>query len=481
MSLSSKYFWLILLLSGSLLTGFCQSPSPISITQGKFTQDGKPWFALTLNYQVDIFTDDETVFWIGPNHGYSKNNQRCCNNQLDARMALFSDFARIKEMGFNTVRICGLELQASNSSNDKKLWVNCKKGVSLDNIPFLSSKKNNKVLASMAKAVVEEAHDAGLQVIFLTGKANLQRNKIQEKYTEWLEILCDTLKKTSPIFAIDIFNEPIYSNSSKLSKNELFLVTEKWYKSIKKRLPKTLVTIGLIGPEDILEWDPEALNIDFVNYHLYPTNTDFEYVAASLHWISQTSKKPWIVGETGYSGTDDSTQKFNQGSASDQLRYATFSFNRALCKGAQGYSWWMFRDLFWGNNVDNMGLVDHQGKDKLIVPFFKTISLTTSQNCPLPDDLHYYRMEYTDYTIQGKIENMKGMPFPNAVICAWDADWKNFKWTISDKNGNYNIGSNTPIKFVRASAAGCNVYQRIIIEREKSIKLKNIVLTKLIF
>jgi hypothetical protein len=481
MKFHCKYWFLASLLSLVNLVGLSQAPPLITISQGKFVSEGKPWFALTANYQVDVFTDDETTYWVGPHHGYNSNNQRCCNNQLDARMALFSDFAHIKDMGFNTIRICGLELKAGSSSADKKLWLNCKKGASLENVMLLSSKKNNKILASMAKIIVEEAQDAGLQIIFLTGAANLQRNKIQDKYNEWLEILCDSLKKTAPIFAIDIYNEPIYSSSSKLNKNELYTITKKWTNTIKSKLPKTLTTIGLIGPEDVGGWDPEVITIDFVSYHLYPRGNDFEYVVATMHWISQTSKKPWMIGETGYSGTDDSTQTHRQGDAAEQYKYAEYTLNRSQCEGAQGYSWWVYHDVFWGNAVDNMGLIDHNGKEKPIVSLFKSFDYTKpTKPCPLPDDLHYYRMEYSDFVITGIVEDESGKPLVNAVVCGWDADWKNFRWTVTQKNGSYSLGSNTPIKFLKISALGYSFYKKTIDNMPKSINLKTLVLNKLI-
>ncbi len=458
--------------------GFGQAPSPITLSQGKFISDGKPWFALSVNYRVDLFTDDETTFWVGPHHGYNAKNQRCCQNQSDARMALFADFARIREMGFNTIRIYGMELYANSSSADKKLWATGKKGSQLENIQLLSSKKNNKILASMAKVIVEEAHDAGLQVIFLTGGANLQRNRVRERYNEWLETLCDTLKALNPIFAIDIYNEPIYSTSSMLNKTELHEITKTWYSTIKKRLPKTLITIGLVGPEDVAGWDPEALQIDFVNYHLYPLAHDYEYVASALYWISQTAKKPWIIGETGYSGSNDSTQSHRQGTEADQRKYALFSMNRALCRGAQGYSWWAYHDVFWNTAEDNMGLLTYAGKEKEIVAVFKSYEFTQRpSNCPNPDDLHYYKMEFSDYIIHGIIENKAGKPIANAVVCGWDKEWKNFRWTVTDKNGAYRLGSKTPVKFVKASATGYSVISRAIGDVSKDIKLNTIVLS----
>ena len=477
MKISHKQIFFLFLCWSLNYLGLSQAPSPIVLSQGKFTSENKPWFALSVNYQVDIFTNDETTFWVGPHHSYSTNNQRCCQNQTDARMALFADFARIREMGFNTIRISGMELYASNSSVDKKLWTTCKKGLDLENTQLLSSKKNNKILASMVKVVIEEAHDAGLQVIFLTGGANIQRNRVQERYTEWLGELCDTLKTTNPVFAIDIYNEPVYSTSSKLNKADLHEVTKNWYFTIKKRLPKTLITIGLIGPEDVTGWDPEALQIDFVNYHLYPFANDYEYVASALYWISQTSKAPWIIGETGYSGSNDSTQNHRQGTETDQKKYALFSLDRALCRGAQGYSWWAYHDVFWNAVEDNMGLLNHAGKDKDIVSVFKTFD--PSQNpssCPTPDDLHYYKMEFSDYVIYGLIENEAGKPIGNAVVCGWDKEWKNFRWTVTDKNGNYRLGSKAPLKFVKASATGYSVVNRAIGDANKEIKLNAIIL-----
>ncbi len=475
--MSVKFNCFLLALWLSSLFGFSQELPRVQLINGKFSSEGQPWFALVANYQLGIYTDDEKSYWVGPNHGYRTDNNRCCNNQLDARMALFADFARIREMGFNTIRICGMELFATASSSDKKIWAKGKKGPNLNDVQVLASKKNIKLLAQMAKIAVEEAHDAGLHVIFLTGGANLQRVNIRDKYNDWLMTLCDSLKETNSVFAIDYYNEPAFSNSSNLSKIELNEITKKWNATIKKRLPKTLTTIGLIGAEDALNWDPNVLAIDFISYHLYPKVRDFEFVSATLYWISQTIKTPWIIGETSYSGSNDSTQKWRFGTETDQKDYALYSINRSLCRGAQGYSWWAYRDVFWGMPEDNMGLITHAGKEKEVVSVFKHfLNIQKPASCPIPDDLHYYHMEFSEFIITGLIENERGNPIPNAVVCGWDKEWKNFQFTITDKNGKYRLGTRSPVKFVKFSAIGNSVVSKTIGEVSPQISLKTVVL-----
>lgn len=449
----------------------------IEIVDNKFICEGKPWVALTMNYQVGVFTDDDHTFWVGPNHGYSADNKRCCNNPLDAQMALFADFARIREMGFNTVRICGLELFATPSSLDKKIWFKAKKGVDLTDVQILSSKRNNKQFAEMAKNIINEANEAGLQVIFLTGGANVQRVNIRDKYDDWLAILCDSIKKCQSVFAIDIYNEPIYSNTSNLGKMELHKVTKRWKSTIKKRVPKTWITIGLVGPEDAMGWDIDVVEVDFANYHLYPVGNNFEFVAATLYWLSKTQNKPWIVGETSYSGSNDSLQSNRGGSELDQKEYALFSLSRSLSLGAQGYGWWCYRDVYWNSKEDNMGVLTHQGKEKEVVSVFKNFHFSDlSKSVPLPDDLHYYHMQYSDYVVSGVVENQFGRPIPNAVICGWDAVWNNFRYTVTDKNGKYQLRSNTAFKFIKISALSHDVIHRTIVDVSKEIVLKTIVL-----
>jgi len=469
--------FLLLFLGLTTTLGFGQSLSSIEIVNSKFTMDQNPWFSIGLNYKIDIYTDNEQTYWVGPHHGYNAKNERVFTNQLDARMALFADFAHIQEMGFNTVRITGLEIYATASSIDKKIWVKGKKGVDLSDIQILSSKRNNKFLAEMAKIVIEEAQDAGLQVVFLTGGANIQRVNIRDKYNEWLSILCDSLKKCQPIFAIDLYNEPIYSNSSNLGKMELHQITKKWNATIKNKLPKTLTTIGLVGPEDAVNWDAEVLAIDFASYHLYPSVHDFEYVSAALFWISQTNKKPWIIGETSYSGSNDSLNNKCWGTELDQKKYALFALNRSRNSGAQGFSWWAFRDVRWNTVEDNMGVLNYQGKEKEVVAVFKHFdSIQLSKQIPIPDDLHYFHLEYSDYIVSGNIENITGKAIPNAVVCGWDKNWEHFTWTFTDKNGTYRLGSKMPLKFIKLSAIGYQVVLKTLANNNPEIILKPTVL-----
>lgn len=443
----------------------------VTIENGKFKINNIDFYPIVLNYQIDIYSVDGNTFFAGPHHGYSSRNNRCCSNETDALMTLFSDFVRIKEMGFNCIRLCGLEMEAMSQTKNKNLYFLTKNGQNIENLKVAYSKSNGKILASILNKVINEANEAGLKVILLTGKSNLHRHNICDTYADWLSIVSDTLKNNPALFAYDLYNEPIYSSSVLTSKTEIERITRNWYKTIRKKDKQALITYGLMGHEDVMIWDPVVVNCDFVSFHLYPKPNDFGYVEASLKWIKNNIKKPWIIGETGYSGSDTAITYPAWGTLDMQKKYAEFAIEKAFCSGAIGFSWWVYRDVFWGSDQNWFGLIDQKGNFKPAASIFKNQNVELKfTDCNKADDLHYYRTEDCSYQIKGIVEDEKGTPMQDAVIYGWNKKWEKHVYTFSDKWGNFLLCSSDEISYVKISAVGKATIHKIVYLENNQMK-----------
>lgn len=469
-----SFYYLILFVLISL-NAFSQrlNEQQVKLENGKFKLNNVDFYPLVLNYQIDIYSIDGSSFFAGPHHGYSSNNNRCCSNETDALMAIFSDFVRIKEMGFNCIRLCGLEMEATNQTRNRNLYFLTKNGQQIENLKVAYSKANSKILASILNKVIYEANELGLKVILLTGRANLHRQNISDTYADWLSIISDTLKNNPALFAYDLYNEPLYSSSVLTSKKEIEKTTRNWYKTIRKNDKNVLITYGLLGHEDVMIWDPSIVNCDFLSFHLYPKPNDFGYVEASLKWIKTNIKKPWIIGETGYSGSDTAKTYPAWGSLEMQKKYAKFSFEKSISSGAIGFSWWVYRDVFWGSEQNWFGLIDQKGNFKPAVETFKNrnavFNINESNNA---DDLHYYRTEDCSFQIKGLVEDEKGTPIQDAVIYGWNKKWEKHVYTFSDKWGNFSLCSSDEITYVKISALEKETKHKVVYF--DNVKIKNI-------
>lgn len=442
----------------------------VIISEGKFFYKKELYFPMIMNYQLDIYTDNEMDYWAGPHHGYSSDNKRCCNNKTDALMSIFSDFAQIKEMGFNCIRLCGVEMEAENLTASQNMFYLTKKGKDLQIIKKAYTTQHGKALASIINSILNEAQELDLKVIVLTGKKNIHRPKISNIYGDWLSLLADTLKNNPALFAYDLYNEPIHSSSAGLTKNNIEEITEDWQKKIIKRDKNALITYGIMGHADVMMWDPSILKCDFLSFHLYPEPNNFRYVEASINWIQQNIDKVWIIGETGYSSNDTAQTYPAWGNLEMQKKYAEFVLVKSYCCGAIGFSWWVYKDVFWGSVQNWFGLIDHQGNTKPANAVLKKgISKIACNDCIQADDLHYFRLENCTYTVTGSVEDEFGKPLANAVIYGWNKKWEQHVYTFSDHWGKFKLCSANEITYIKASALGKTTIHKIVsLDQEKT-------------
>ena len=145
--------------------------------------------------------------------------------------------------------------------------------------------------------ILNEANNAGLKVILLTGKAGNTTTTFHDLYGDYLGRLAKKLKNNTTLMAYDLYNEP--ANMS-LSKEIICNSVNNWYTIIKTNDPNHMVTIGLQNALDVFSWDPGLLSVDFLSFHLYPfpstndTHLIFDprkRVFSDIKWISNIANK----------------------------------------------------------------------------------------------------------------------------------------------------------------------------------------------
>jgi hypothetical protein len=67
--------------------------------------------------------------------------------------------------------------------------------------------------------------------------------------------------------------------------------------------------------------------------------------------MKRNSPKPWIIGETGFSASNEADSfyaRYYHGTENDQANFANFCLNEIRNAGSSGMAWWQFQDVHWG-------------------------------------------------------------------------------------------------------------------------------------
>lgn len=207
-------------------------------------------------------------------------------------------------------------------------------------------------------------------------------------YAEYLTALAGHLNGHPALLAYDLFNEPSFAginviggtNNEKWRKSDYCVFTTIWREAIRSADPDHLITLGGVGLGEATSWDISALKIDFYSLHIYPwARYDADYTGSydyadvmsryqgQLHWMSRQCPMPWIIGETGFSGTDatgpyphtDPDPSYHafpymHGTESEQADFALASLQLTRDCGGSGWSWWQFQEIAWWG-LDDIG------------------------------------------------------------------------------------------------------------------------------
>lgn len=305
-----------------------------------------------------------------------------CNKRFSDSL-LRSDLIMIKSLGFNTIRILPMVMPNYIETPGTYLKI---RGINLSSCDVGEPTVYPDIwgleepLFDAFEEFLEIVDSLRLKVIFTTGGMDTDLS-FYPKYYEYLQDLAFRFANNPTILAYDYYNEPSNtfrwgSNSSfqtvpsfiSMSKEIICGLSRNCYEYIRDNDPNHLITIGIHDYRDVGFWDPGTISSDFLSYHNYGGGTDTSLhfndivrnVKNSLYWIKNTSnlKKPWIMGEIGFAGINDTILScsnvpiicpgFTKTPTTTYERWqrdfcdATHTDVRAC--GGSGYSWWDYQD-----------------------------------------------------------------------------------------------------------------------------------------
>jgi hypothetical protein len=405
-----------------------------------------------VNYSV-IITEDYTTndYYLSPFWNYSDNHvdndftgfaRFSIGSIAECLAKLESDMERIESMNFNTVRIVGISPKYESG-----------------NLSFPTGSLTTYF------ALLEQLLDL-LAVQDLKAILSISAPKdetLENQYIDFLNDFTEHFNDNTTILGYDFFNEPRDLNIDTKEKYRIASRVSNWHYTVKNNAPNHLTTVGYTHAKTVFNYDPALHPVDFASFHIYAkdensTNSN-NIIAGHLKWFSDNINIPWIIGETGYSGTNntvDSDPNGECGTESQQKQFADFTLQRALDCNCKGYSWWNYQEYHWDDEPihypweDFLGIItrydrelpNNGEREKLVGSSFRNFNTSNIDysNCTKPST-YYNGKNYTYLQCLGKIVDNDGNPIQGAVIYGRktiNGSYPNFL-TYTDENGDFRL------------------------------------------
>ncbi|MBO4646270.1 MAG: cellulase family glycosylhydrolase [Bacteroidales bacterium] len=423
-------------------TGFIQ------IENDHFTLEGKEFFPIMLNYVVQFQNDEAGNFIFCPFIDYDSLNYYEAVGKAEIAEQIRGHFRLIKDLGFNTLRIC-IDRIASNSQGQFFYQTAKNKRFYLDNPEHIDA-----ILQGLNE-LVEIAHSEGLKVMLLI-KSPATHLSVEHFTVKMLQYF----KDNPTIFAYDFMNEPLYFDAdARRTKEEVCTLVNHWKNLMTLNAPRQLFTVGLAEPIEVFTWDPSMLPVDFIEFHTYHPLR----VPSEIYWYSTYSKKPWIVGETSLPADKDSI------TYQEYIQFLADAYQLVRDAGGSGFGWWEFQDV-QGMNFEHSftGLLNHEGETFTNDGKYKIFgTLKIPRNMIDSLEAHYIpkkktrpvnyfnMLGYSNICITGTIlDAHTRQPVEGAVIRGWNLYWSVGVNTYSDENGKFTLFCNDPCCHFKISAPG---------------------------
>lgn len=408
----------------------------VYVENDKFHIEDADYFPVMLNYVVDYRSIDGK-FVVSPAKYYEKTDGYEANTIEDVRKQLSSHFQLIRDMGFNSIRVC---LDRFYPDDSRRYYY-----YTADGDKF-SIEENAEMIIDGFETLVSVARDNGLRLMLLL-KPCIDNEQL-EKFN--ISIL-KRFSGESTVFAYDFMNEPLYfdrnmdGSDHPRTKDDAYRVVTSWKGLMREYAPHQLMTIGFSVPLEVLEWDPAMLPVDFVQVHSYHPL----YFKNEVWWYSHYVGKPWMIGETALPADNDSI------SYEEQRLYMVETYKYTVDCGGAGYGWWEFQEM--PNNhfeAQYGGLMTHDGytlnsnNDTIVGTLKPAVAeikgLSEYEGEEPKRAVNYYNMiGYNNLVIKGRVvdEDTKE-PVEGAIIRGWNKWWSIGTNTYSDKNGNFTLYTN---------------------------------------
>jgi hypothetical protein len=420
----------------------------VSVSNGKFSLKEREFYPMILNYGIALRYDEKEL-WPAPSLSYdSSGNSRMDKKQSLATLA--ADMELIRSMGFNAVRIVGIG--EARFDKEGKYAINVSKDDGNESPFFLEQEENYELYLQSLAILFDVIEKAGLKVIVL-----IHADPDNPEIENYLIQLAERFQHDETIMAYDLFNEPLYFDEPARKKEDVFKRTKHGKGIFKKHAPDQLVTIGLTGIREVFEWDPNAMNVDFISFHPYEYQND--QVRNEMYWYNRYVNKPWVIGETSLPADNDSVPY------SEQKKFAEETIERTVNCNGIGYSWWQYKDVKWNEfHASYMGILNRQGETisqtgKEIKGTKKPVAdVFTQKHNTVPNDScncleNYYNYNSLNkYCLFGKVLTNDNKPIEGAVIMAWDTTWTISYTTFSKADGSFELYSDIPMYHTIISA-----------------------------
>ncbi|MGI6291036.1 MAG: cellulase family glycosylhydrolase [Bacteroidales bacterium] len=415
----------------------------IYIEDNTFKLNEDSIFIVMLNYVVD-FRDINGEFVLSPYKAYENPNIYEYHTKEAIYHQIEGHFQLIKELGFNTVRLCFDRI----SCNDEGKYF-----FPTDNKEYFIEKEAKQIIESL-KACIHIATEKGLRVMLLI-KPPID-NEALENFT--VKILRE-FQNNPTIFAYDFMNEPLYFDAKpRRAKTEAMKIVRRWKQLMSKHAPNQLLTIGFSEPIEVFEWDPYLLDVDFIQIHTYhPLRVPNE-----IYWYSQYMNKPWMIGETALPADNDSV------SYEHQRQFMIDAFRYTVDCGGCGFGWWDFQESVNTHfEAQYSGLLNHKGitftkdGDYTIKGTLKPAAYEINQlksyrkNAPQKAINYYNMLGYGNFCVKGIVlSKTTQLPVEGAVIRGWNEDWSIGMNTFTNEKGEFTLYSNDECVHFEISAPG---------------------------
>jgi hypothetical protein len=325
-----------------------------------------------------------------------------CNPAFPCEDQIANDFIYLLSMGFNTVRVFGLEAFGLTKGEEEP-WCNpnpkpiCTdtglyayvQSCHLDDYshfyfePLLINNTYNKanidtlfarILKLLTIASNTTYNGKSLKVMLITGGSiGTFNTKFPDYYKQYLDSLAHFISSQpmaiqQTLFAYDLFNEPFASIkywpwALYPDKQEVCNYCNQWYYALKNgenEEYKHLVTLGGGFKADIFEFDPGILTLDFYSQHFYPDKKLFEYdnntylpmminrMKGYYYWLQTNCPMPWTIGENAFTAPDINPTVVNftdafDGTWAQQIDYLNAAINGVWQCSGSGYSWYHYQ------------------------------------------------------------------------------------------------------------------------------------------
>lgn len=417
----------------------------IYVEDSCFMLHGEPFFPIMLNYIVSFQNTQDDGFLVAPSINYDSVGYVEAWGKEAVQKQLDGHFQLIREMGFNTLRICF----DRTDQDDQGYFYRA------DNRKFrIGNVSDEQAILRGLRDFMEIAQKHGLRVMLLI-KCPLHSPAIELFTTR----IMNTFRDCPTLFAYDFMNEPLYFDPvMKRKKKEARKMAEHWKKLMTRHAPYQLFTIGFAEPIEVFEWDPSMLPVDFVEFHTYHPLR----VASEIYWYSKYVGKPWMVGETALPADNDSI------SYEEQASFLRETYQLVRDAGGCGYGWWEYQECPDGNfEAQYTGLLNHQGRTTTadgkhtiygtLKPTGRCLpQLADYKQKPMERPVNYYNMlGYKNIRITGTIIDQRTKkPIEGAVIRGWNECWDVGMNTFSDENGQFTLYSNDECVHFEISAPG---------------------------